>query len=93
MRAELRHVQEGESAKQKSYTALCWLPVEVTDAVLATLTSEQELVLTQTTPTRVAHRCSLSLAPSCACSTLYGSNSPAQADMSSFRTAAHGTGY
>ena len=49
-------LQDGEQDKQKSYRALCWVPVEVTDEVIARLTSEQELVLKQTTPTRVAHR-------------------------------------
>lgn len=50
------HAQDGEREKQKSYRALCWLPVEVTDEQVSRLTSDQELVLKQTTPTRVAHR-------------------------------------
>ena len=49
-------LQEGEQDKQKSYRALCWLPLEVTDDVIARLTSDEELVLKQTTPARVAHR-------------------------------------
>ena len=48
--------QDGERDKQKSYRALCWLPVEVTDEVITKLTRDEELVLKQTTPTRVAHR-------------------------------------
>lgn len=32
---ELVAIKEGETSKQKSYEALCWLPVEVDDAVLA----------------------------------------------------------
>ena len=50
--------QEGESAKQKSYTSTVLAASGRSQTTLSALcTSEEELVLTQTTPTRVAHRC------------------------------------
>lgn len=36
-RRELSAIKEGESAKQKSYEALCWLPFEVDDGVIGAI--------------------------------------------------------
>ena len=55
-KAALAAIKEGEAAKQKSYEALCELPVPVTPAALAALTGTRELLLKQTTPTRVERR-------------------------------------
>ena len=49
-------VQAGEESKQKSYEAICELPCEVTEAHLETLNTTVNVLLKQTTPTRVAHR-------------------------------------
>ena len=49
-------VQAGEESKQKSYEAICELPCEVTEAHLEILNTTVNVLLKQTTPTRVAHR-------------------------------------
>ena len=49
-------LQAGEESKQKSYEAICELPGEVTQEHLNTINTTKDLLLAQTTPTRVAHR-------------------------------------
>lgn len=48
--------QDGEGEKQKSYLARCRLPCPVTDDMLQQLTAMKDIVLKQTTPTRVEQR-------------------------------------
>ena len=48
--------QAGESEKQKSYTAICQLPVPVTIDMLNTINNTKDLELHQQTPVRVSHR-------------------------------------
>lgn len=49
-------MQDGEADKQKSYLAKCRLPCLVTDDMLQRLASMKNVVLQQTTPTRVEQR-------------------------------------
>ncbi len=49
-------MQAGEAEKQKSYTAICQLPVAVTSDMVATISSTKDLELHQQTPVRVSHR-------------------------------------
>ena len=55
-RSKLGAIKEGETTKRKSYRALVELPVDVSESVLTTLSAIRDLVLKQTTPTRVEHR-------------------------------------
>ena len=52
----LTPLQDGEGEKQKSYLAKCRLPCPVTDAMLEQLAAMKDIVLKQTTPTRVEQR-------------------------------------
>ena len=56
-------MQDGEGEKQKSYLARCRLPCAVTDAMLAQLSSMRDVVLQQTTPTRVEQRRAMLVMP------------------------------
>ncbi|KAK9809078.1 hypothetical protein WJX72_009057 [[Myrmecia] bisecta] len=49
-------IKDGETDKQKSYTALCRIERAVTPDDVALLNSQKDLLLKQYTPTRVAHR-------------------------------------
>lgn len=48
--------QAGESEKQKSYTAVCQLPIAINSDMVTKLNSTTDLVLHQQTPVRVSHR-------------------------------------
>ena len=48
--------QDGEGEKQKSYLARCRLPCPVTEGMLQQLAATKDLLLKQTTPTRVEQR-------------------------------------
>ena len=49
-------LQAGESEKQKSYTAICQLPVAVTPDMINTINSTKDVELHQQTPIRVSRR-------------------------------------
>jgi len=55
-RPHLAAIKEGECAKQKSYDALIELPVPVAPSMFESVASIKDLVLQQTTPTRVERR-------------------------------------
>jgi tRNA pseudouridine synthase 10 len=55
-RSALAAIKAGETSKRKTYRALVELPVPVAAEHLETLSSVRDLVLRQTTPTRVEHR-------------------------------------
>lgn len=55
-KGHLAAIKEGECAKQKSYDALIELPVPVTPSILESVAGIRDLVLKQTTPTRVERR-------------------------------------
>ncbi|KAL4856344.1 putative tRNA pseudouridine synthase Pus10 [Chlorella vulgaris] len=54
--SQLTVLKEGEQDKQKSYTAVCWLPRPVTEADLELLGQTKSLKVQQQTPIRVLHR-------------------------------------
>ena len=54
--AVVARLREGEQEKEKSYSALCWLPRPLTQADVALLAGLGELELEQQTPVRVLHR-------------------------------------
>lgn len=52
--SQLTVLKEGEQDKQKSYTAVCWLPRPVTEADLELLGQTKSLEVQQQTPIRVS---------------------------------------
>ncbi|GAB4814073.1 hypothetical protein N2152v2_001119 [Parachlorella kessleri] len=54
--AQVAQLKEGESDKEKSYAAVCWLPRALGDADVAAIDATKELVIQQRTPIRVLHR-------------------------------------
>ncbi len=64
-------LQDGEGEKQKSYLAKCRLPCPVTDAMLEQLAAMKDVVLKQTTPTRVEQRRAMLVMPSSLSSALH----------------------
>ncbi|KAI5055744.1 hypothetical protein GOP47_0029265 [Adiantum capillus-veneris] len=50
------HMLEGESEKQKQYTAVIWLSKHVSDAEIGVFTALKDLEIQQKTPVRVLHR-------------------------------------
>lgn len=54
--ALVSRLKEGEQDKEKSYSALCWVPRALTHADVALLEGSAPLELQQQTPVRVLHR-------------------------------------
>ena len=52
--AQVAQLKEGESEKEKSYAAVCWLPRALSDADVATIDATKDLVIQQRTPIRVS---------------------------------------